>query len=135
MKISNIIRLRRLNIGGLAFLGLLLLLSPNLQSATCPASACITVGADDNADVYVNNTFIGNVACSAHGPGLTCVNVPIALIVAGTNWINIHTNNTNAGYVWAGWDLDITNADGTHTHITSSDSGIDMYYQYVASSP
>ncbi|MCE5300032.1 MAG: hypothetical protein LLG37_04050, partial [Spirochaetia bacterium] len=104
--------------------------------ASCvPVSARICVGADDEANVWINGNVVDD-GTSFHGAATPpCADIPIAYLnLSGNNTVAVKNNNTISGYVWASWVIDFTCSNGSHTYVTGSDGNVTYFNQSTTAS-
>ena len=106
----------------------------NSYSACTPSSAQLCAAVDDDADIYINGTFIDSFPYCDVGwvCSVKCISLSgaqLSLLQQTGNVIAVELLNTDASEMWASWSLDITCSDGTHSYVSSSDiTDISMYY-------
>ncbi|HTC21956.1 MAG TPA: hypothetical protein VK859_13955, partial [bacterium] len=128
--------LNRFVASGFLLLNFLILFpfSVNRALAQCtPTSATLCVSSDDNSNVYVGGTLIGNFPY-AGAPGTggaanpTCISVNPSLLTGTCVSIAVDTQNTAPQDTFSSWDLDITCSGGNHSEITSASGGLSVVY-------
>jgi uncharacterized repeat protein (TIGR01451 family) len=97
-----------------------------------PSAAQLCAAVDDNADIYINGTYIDtfpycNVGNACSPKCISLSTAQLALLSDTGNMLAVYNQNTQANEVWASWSLDITCAAG-HSIISSARPTILMSY-------
>src|SRR6185369_8856178 len=99
--------------------------------AVCtPSAVTMILGFDDRATVWINGN---SVTVNASEPGSGPTSYPITLTIntafmaSGSNNIAVSVYNSNAGYVWAAWDLKVTCAEGGTFDVNSNSGNVELY--------
>ncbi len=104
---------------------------PYIVSAACsPTSVQMCVAIDDVADVWINDSYIGQfnyVNWDQTGVYPTCVTITPSLLQETGNIIAIKVRNTACCEIWGSWSIQAFCSDGSNACLTSDDPGMRLY--------